>query len=157
MKSAAQIDHLSSHTDPVSIGDDGELLSNVFCTQCGSVNPVGTVTCITCGSILAEQGSDVRARLARIRRLANNNPTHPISELLEGSALPRRMPIVQKRDVPLNPEHQRRLEHIAEIARRSEQRTYDSSFGFGGWAFLILCYGILSVFISPEHSQEEKE
>jgi dipeptidyl aminopeptidase/acylaminoacyl peptidase len=60
--------------DKIRISSDGELLSGVFCVECGTLNPNGTKFCPTCGDLLADQGPDLRARLNRIRRYASGAP-----------------------------------------------------------------------------------
>jgi hypothetical protein len=65
----------SGNLKPVQFGDDGELLSGVFCVKCGTLNPHEVQFCQKCGDILAEQGPDLPKRLARIRRHASQTRT----------------------------------------------------------------------------------
>ncbi len=51
---------------------ESELSSGICCNECGTLNPSGTLICIRCGDSLAEQGSDLRARLERISRRASS-------------------------------------------------------------------------------------
>ena len=143
MKRHSHIDNLHLDSEPVSAGDDGELLSSIFCTECGSVNSRSAVTCAKCGSLLAEQGTDLRARLARIKRHAQNDAAQPSSEMPEWLAMPRRLVTPQKRDEPLDPDQQRRLERIAEYARHGEQNSTASSLNTLGVLLIIVCYCVV--------------
>jgi ribosomal protein L40E len=60
--------------DPKSapLNAEGELVGSVFCMYCGELNPVGAMTCQSCGQYIADQGPDLSARLQRIRRYARN-------------------------------------------------------------------------------------
>jgi Tol biopolymer transport system component len=60
--------------DNIRISSDGELLSGVFCVECGTLSPSETRFCPKCGDLLADQGPDLRARLNRIQRYASGAP-----------------------------------------------------------------------------------
>jgi Tol biopolymer transport system component len=60
--------------DNVRISSDGELLSGVFCVECGTLSPSETRFCPKFGDLLADQGPDLRARLNRIQRYASGAP-----------------------------------------------------------------------------------
>jgi hypothetical protein len=51
-----------------SVGYDGELVNEIFCTSCGSVNNPSADVCSSCHAILTEQGNHLSARLRRISR-----------------------------------------------------------------------------------------
>ena len=55
----------------LSVGDDGELTSEIFCTACGTVNDPSAGYCVSCHAVLAEQGNHLSARLRRISRRAS--------------------------------------------------------------------------------------
>jgi len=65
----------SGNRKPIQFGDDGELLSGVFCVKCGTLNPCDADRCQKCGDVLTEQGPDLSKRLARIRRHASHTRT----------------------------------------------------------------------------------
>jgi hypothetical protein len=60
----------------VHVGLDGELLAGKFCAYCGDLNDEDAENCEHCGEYIADQGPDLRSRLARIsRRGGHANPT----------------------------------------------------------------------------------
>jgi hypothetical protein len=64
-------DIMNFASDEIDVtGDDGELLAIIFCLRCGAMNHAAAASCSRCGDLLAEQGPDLRSRLARIRRYA---------------------------------------------------------------------------------------
>src|SRR5258708_5926684 len=62
---------LQSELDPMSFGSDGELVSGKFCAYCGNRNSDSDHYCRYCAEYIADQGPDLRSRLARISRRAS--------------------------------------------------------------------------------------
>jgi hypothetical protein len=102
--------------EPDVTGDDGELIAIIFCLRCGTMNHAAVATCSKCGDLLAEQGPDLRSRLARIRRYAGgerieSSGTFPIG----WHSASRKYPAPIRAD---SVDHQLLLERISSYAHR---------------------------------------